>query len=231
MSPSPDGTTVPRTTRPLWRLVLLAMLVPVVPFVLLGSSFEESLLAGLRQEWPSSMIFGLVVVMLGADILLPVPSSAINTFAGTKLGLPLGTAAAWIGLTLGACLGFAAARGLAARLHRSHPGGGDDDRDRSIPRMGVELALLASRPVPIVAETCVITLGLAGVSWRRFLPPVLLGNLIISLGYAAVGYWFADSEYLTTVILLTMLVPLGVGWTIHRASREILTGGRQTGES
>lgn len=213
-----------RSDRNLLGIVLVGLLATLVPFAILGSAFEDRLMTLVRMDWPPIPLFAVVTGLLMADILLPVPSSAVNTYAGANLGFVLGTASSWIGLTAGACLGFAVARRMGVRL----PGSDRESRDGSSPsppaRAGVEFILLVSRPLPIVAEACVISLGMTRLEWRRFLGPVLLGNLFVAAGYAAAGRWFAESETLVVVLLLSALMPLGLALAVRQKFNDINAG-------
>ena len=40
--------------------------------------------------------------------------------------------------------------------------------------------------MPVLAEATVLLFGMHGLSWRRFLPPVLLANLGLAIAYSAV---------------------------------------------
>jgi hypothetical protein len=57
--------------------------------------------------------------------------------------------------------------------------------------------------VPVLAEASVLFFGTTDLSWRRFLVPVALGNLVIALGYAALGHWVA----LPIAIPLALAIP------------------------
>lgn len=117
--PTAGEFPIRRLLRPL-LLIAGALLVPVVPFLLLGESFEEQVAAWVRQEWSPQTQFALIVAALSTDILLPIPSSAVSTYAGGVLGFVSGTLASWLGMTAGACLGYGlawlAGRPLAARF-------------------------------------------------------------------------------------------------------------------
>ena len=80
-------------------LILVAVLaVPCVPFLLLGDAFEQSVAAWATQFTSPVALFWSVVTVLSVDILLPVPSSAVSTFAGAKLGVIAATAASMLGI-------------------------------------------------------------------------------------------------------------------------------------
>src|SRR5262245_51171971 len=90
-------------------LLIVLMAIPVVPFLWLGESFEQSLLKALRQP-SSAMVAYWVFGLLAADIFLPVPSSAVITYAGGILGIVPAAFVSWLGLSVGSIAGFALAR-------------------------------------------------------------------------------------------------------------------------
>ena len=93
-------------------LILLALVlaVPIIPFLLFGPSLEEQITGWLDASLSPGALAALIVGLLAADILLPVPSSVVSTFAGSALGFAAGTAASWLGMTAGALLAFVLAR-------------------------------------------------------------------------------------------------------------------------
>ena len=156
--------------RPMLPMVLI-LAIPSVPFLLFGEQVEQSL-----QQWkedpPAAQWVALTVItLLASDILLPVPSSVVCAVAGHQLGTVSGTLVTWLGMNLGAILGFAIARrwGPTVAMWISRT----DDLDRAgnmAARFGPALLALA-RGVPVLAEATVLWMGMHGLSWRAFLPP------------------------------------------------------------
>ena len=91
-------------------LMCIVLLIPILPFVLFGAQIE-SWAEDFREHPPSDFVTcSIVIGLLGTDILLPIPSSVISTMAGWQLGWWKGTLAVWMGMNLGAVLGFMIAR-------------------------------------------------------------------------------------------------------------------------
>ena len=79
------------------------------------------------------------------------------------------------------------------------------------------VALVLTRPFPILDEVCVLMSGTGRLSWRRFLPPVLVSNLFLALTYSACGVWFRDSPSLPIIIIVASeAVPLVAALVIRR---------------
>src|SRR5687767_15599366 len=115
-------------------LLLTAVLaVPIFPVVLLGLAFEDKVTAWVRAaEVPPLARLGLVAGLLAADILLPIPSSAVTTWAGGVMGTWPAAAASTVGMTVGAVIGFALARGLGGRFVRRRAGERDLDKSAAL---------------------------------------------------------------------------------------------------
>ena len=91
-------------------LMCVVLLIPIVPFLFFGERLE-SWLRGVAEDPPSALATTvLVITLLATDILLPIPSSVVSTLAGWQLGWLQATLATWVGMNLGAVIGFALAR-------------------------------------------------------------------------------------------------------------------------
>ena len=208
-----------------WITGVLA--VPLVPLLVLGLSFESQVEDRLRIEMTAAARSALIAGLLAVDLFLPVPSSAVSTYGGGMLGMWPATAASFVGMTAGAMLGFALARWLGRRFALR----GSTDQDlrqmEKVIQLFGPLALLVTRALPILAEACVVFAGSAGLSWKRFLPPVLVGNLLVSLCYAAVGAYFKDHDALPAAVVASGVVPLGIALV----ARSLLPGRDRPGKS
>lgn len=199
----------------LFLLVLFA--IPIVPFLWLGESFEQSLLDAMRQSAASRTTVGAWVIgLLAADMFLPVPSSAVVTYAGGILGLIWGTLASWVGLSLGAVGGFGLARLCGEPLVRRFSEGDDVTRMRDFARRHGPQAILLTRALPILAEACVLMLGAGRMEWRRFLVPMLISNGLLALTYAACGAYFRDSAAFPLAIIASGAIPLVAALLIRK---------------
>ena len=97
-----------------WPPLVLA--IPIVPFLFFGEAFEIELQSYLGQDASESDLRLIVVALLSVDIFLPVPSSVISTVSGWRLGWLQGTLATWIGMTIGAIVGYLFALWLGPRF-------------------------------------------------------------------------------------------------------------------
>ena len=216
---SPRSEKVQRDMPPavkaaLFLIVLFA--IPVVPFLWLGESFEQSLLKALDEPSSPMVVSAWVIGLLAADMFLPVPSSAVITYAGGALGLVPATLVSWLGLSVGAASGFGLARLFGETLARRLSESQDVARMSDFTRRHGPTALVLTRALPILAEACVLMLGAGRLSWRRFLVPMLASNLLLALTYSACGVWFRDSASFPIAIVASGAVPLLAALAIRR---------------
>jgi uncharacterized membrane protein YdjX (TVP38/TMEM64 family) len=198
----------------LFLVVLFA--IPIVPFVWLGASFEAGLLKALSEPSSHGAVVSWVIGLLAADMFLPVPSSAVITYAGGVLGLLGGTLTAWVGLSVGAVGGFGLARLFGESIARRFSESDDIERMSRFTQQHGATALMLTRALPILAEACVLMLGVGRLSWRQFLPPMLTSNFLLSLTYAACGAYFHGSNAFPVAIIASGAVPLIAALLIRR---------------
>lgn len=188
--------------------MILVLLAPIITFVLFGEQMEAWIAAWQANPPARAWVAAAVVGLLASDIFLPVPSSMISTFAGGELGVWLGTLASWVGMSLGAMLGFALARrfGPGVALWLTRP----DDLERAarLSQHWGPWLLALGRGVPVLAEATVLLMGLHQLPWRRFLPPVLLSNLGLAIAYSGLGQYAADHHWLPMSLAVSIALPV-----------------------
>ena len=197
--------------QPLFRwslIVVLVLLVPIVPFLSFGETAERWVQERLDQSVSATQAAAFVVGVLATDIFLPVPSSAVSTFSGQRLGVLGGTLASWIGMTTGATIAFAIARRWGRPFAARLAGQTEYQRmERLADRQGARLIVL-TRALPVLAEAAVLVLGSAQLPWRTFLPAVLLSNLGLSLAYASFGAFSRGAGAELTALIASIAFPL-----------------------
>ncbi len=186
----------------------VVLLVPVLPFLLFGPQMESWVERWMASP-QSSLVAALAVVgLLSTDIFLPIPSSLVSTLGGWKLGVLAGTLASFVGLSIGAAVGFALAkrwgRPFAARLTRAE----ELERMQRIAQKYGPAVLVLTRAVPVLAEASVLLMGIHNLSWRRFLPPVLLSNLGVAVAYSAFGKLAEQYGWLPLALGVAIALPV-----------------------
>jgi uncharacterized membrane protein YdjX (TVP38/TMEM64 family) len=126
------------------------------------------------------------VGLLVADVFLPVPSSVVMIAHGALFGVAWGAALSLAGSVGAAALGFAVGRRGTRALERLVSPAEKARADQLLARWG-GLAIVATRPVPLLAETTAILAGASPMPWSRLLLASAAGSLPPALLYAVTG--------------------------------------------
>lgn len=174
-----------------------------------GISVEPALAAWLDNAGTGSAV--LIVGLLAADVLLPIPSSLVMILSGAAFGVLWGSVLALAGSILGEWLGFELVRRLGRRASRRLAG--DDEwlaLNRFFERHGA-VAVIVTRPLPVVMETMSLVAGLSVMPRRVFLAASLVGTAPIVVLYAYAG---AVSRELGSVLpaVVILVAVFGLGW-------------------
>jgi uncharacterized membrane protein YdjX (TVP38/TMEM64 family) len=164
-----------------------------------------------RGGWIAATIgVGLLV----ADVLLPVPSSLVMIAHGALFGVVGGTLLSLAGSLGAAAFGFFLGRRGGPLLARLVPEAERRRADALLRDWG-NLAVVATRPVPIVAETVAILAGASPMGWGAMIVAALAGSLPAALLYALTG---ATARSLDNVVLVfgLVLAVAGVFWFVGR---------------
>ena len=189
-------------------LMCAVLLVPVLPFLFFGGRFEDWM-QSLQDDPPSTnATAGLVIGLLATDILLPIPSSLISALAGHQLGWWRATLATWVGMNLGAAIGFALARRWGRPLALWFSKEEDLERMRHVSDLYGPFVLALVRAVPVFAEASVLIVGIHGLSWKRFLPAVLISNFVIALAYSISGHLAKEYQWLPLALGVAVALPI-----------------------
>lgn len=189
-------------------LIAVVLAIPIIPFAIWGHSLEQAAQAW-EETQPSPMVMAIVLFgLLSLDVLLPVPSSLVNTLAGAKLGVFAGATVCFAGLTVGATIGFGLAKLAGPALQRRWLADVDAQSLKKFAENWGVVTLVVTRAMPILAEAAVVLLGVQGLSWRKFWPPVLLANVGIALAYSAFGNLAAQQEWLVVALAISAGFPL-----------------------
>jgi membrane protein DedA with SNARE-associated domain len=84
----------------------------------------------------------------------------------------------------------------------------DLDRTRRLAERFGPALLILGRGVPVLAEATVLLVGMHGLSWRRFLPPVLLSNLGLAIAYAWFGQFAEQHQWLPLALGISIALPV-----------------------
>ena len=76
--------------------------------------------------------------------------------------------------------------------------------------------LVLTRAMPVFAEATVLIAGIHRLSWRRFMPAVLLSNLGIAIAYSALGDYAERHQWLPLALGVAIAVPVLVAAVAKR---------------
>ena len=188
----------------------------ILPLSLLESSLQD--ITDQITIWSGeNIIFNslLVIFALTADVLLPVPNGLTNTLAGAILGFYIAIPIIWIGLTLGAIVGFTigkfAAKPIARRILSENELKNSEDLSK---KFGVGILLL-SRPAPAFAEISTVAAGMSGMSWLTFLFVMTISNFFVSIIYALIGATALTSQSASIAFIGIAIIPF-LFWLLAR---------------
>ena len=166
----------------------------------------------------------LGVGLLIVDVLLPVPSSLVMVAHGALFGVVGGTLLSLVGSTGAAMFGFWLGRRGGRLLERLVP---LDERERAdylLKRWGT-LAIIVTRPVPLLAETVAIMAGTSRMGWGRAALAALAGGLPPALLYALTGA-SAGKFQNTVLVFVFVLLVAGFFWMFGRTIEPYLANRR-----
>jgi uncharacterized membrane protein YdjX (TVP38/TMEM64 family) len=154
------------------------------------------------------------VGLLVADVFIPVHSSLIMIAHGALFGIALGTALSLVGCLGCAGLGFALGRRGGRFIARLVTAEEKTKADALLAEYGA-LAILVTRPLPLLAETVAILAGASPMGWGRMALAAVAGSFPASLLYALTG---ATSRSFGSGALMMGFVLLlaGLFWLVGR---------------
>ncbi|MCH2182899.1 MAG: VTT domain-containing protein [Mariniblastus sp.] len=207
-------------------LVIITLSISIIPFLLWGEQLEKGVQPFFEQDWlaKNPILAGLLVIgVLASDILLPIPSSVVCTFAGRIFGMLVGTLICWAGLNLSSAVGYLAGSRfgwpLARRFCREESLLTAERKFRS---WGV-WPLVLMRGLPVLAEASVLIAGIYRFPARLFWPPILFANLGVVMAYVALGGisakngWFPLAASISLGIPVAFLVMWHLAWKSRRS--------------
>ena len=152
------------------------------------------------------------VGLLIADVVLPVPSSIVMVAHGALFGVLWGTVLSLVGSVGAAVFGFAIGR-RGGRLLERVVTAAERERASSIVERWGTLAIIVTRPVPLLAETVAIMAGASSMSWRALVVASLAGSLPPALVYSLTGAAVANLQNTALMFGLVLLIA-GVFWLL-----------------
>ena len=154
------------------------------------------------------------VGLLIADVLLPVPSSLVMVAHGALFGVWWGTALSLLGSAGAAVFAFAIGRRGGRLMERAITPAERARASNVLARWGT-LAIIITRPMPLLAETVAIMAGTTSMSWRSLLVASVAGSLPPALLYALTGAAAANFQN-TALMFGVVLLIAGLCWLVGK---------------
>ena len=170
-----------------WTIIGILLLFFLIIFLIV-EQFNLPVLTNphdwMRAGSLSTAVLG--ITLLVTDLFLPIPSSLVMIANGALFGIVLGTILSLLG-NLGAALtGFSLGRWGSSLLPRFVSPKQRRQGNRLLEKWGA-LAIIVTRPVPLLAETTVIMAGTSTMSWKNMGLATILGSFPGAIIYAWTG--------------------------------------------
>jgi uncharacterized membrane protein YdjX (TVP38/TMEM64 family) len=164
----------------------------------------------LRKYGNVSWAVGIALIC--ADLVLPIPQTAVIAALGITYGALFGGLLGSIGLITGGLLGyglmFTSARRFAQRFARPR----SLDKMQRVFDRGGAWAIVLTRSLPYsVPEAMVFLAGLGGMPIRKFAAALTIGSVPTAFVFAAIGAGWADQPILAlavSYVLPILLLPI-----------------------
>ncbi|MGH7713581.1 MAG: VTT domain-containing protein [Gemmatimonadaceae bacterium] len=182
---------------------------------------QEANDAVLTLQKHGSWAWALGIALIWADVLLPVPQTAVIAALGIIYGTLLGGLLGSLGLISGGLLGYGLMLTSARRLAKRCTGPQSLQRmERLFARSGA-WAIVLTRSLPYsVPEVMVFLAGLAGMPLPKFVAALAVGSAPTAFVFAAIGAGWADQPMVAIVVsavLPILLLPVALYLMRQRA--------------
>jgi uncharacterized membrane protein YdjX (TVP38/TMEM64 family) len=161
-----------------------------------------------------SWAWAIGVALIWADLVLPIPQTAVIAALGIIYGTLLGGLLGSIGLITGGLVGYGLMRTSARRLAQHFAGRQALHKMQSSFDRGGAWAIILTRGLShSVPEAIVFLAGLAGMPIGRFIAALTIGSVPTAFVFAAIGAGWADQPILALVasyVLPILLLPVAL---------------------
>jgi uncharacterized membrane protein YdjX (TVP38/TMEM64 family) len=166
----------------------------------------------LRQY--ESWAWALGIALIWADVMLPVPQTAVIAALGIIYGTLLGALLGSLGLITGGLLGYLLMRTSARRYMQRFVGPQSLHKLERLFDQGGAWAIVLTRSLPYsVPEAMVFLAGLAGMPTGKVVAAMTIGSVPTAFVFAAIGAGWAHQPILAlavSYVLPIFLLPIMV---------------------
>jgi len=175
--------------RLLWFFLALSALV-FGAWMIWGAGWESQFTFQGSVRWLESAgpwAWAAGILLLAADLLLPVPSTVVISALGFVCGAFVGGLIAGGGLMCAGLAGYGVGRLFGEKLARRWLGDRDFEKGRSLFAKGGGWVVALSRALPILPEAVSCMAGLVRMPFGKFLTSLACGSLPMGFLFAAIG--------------------------------------------
>ncbi|MEM7043485.1 MAG: VTT domain-containing protein [Pseudomonadota bacterium] len=189
-------------------LFLVLALLVVIPFLIWGDALESALLALDAGGWKSRFgvwAWAVGLLLLIADLVLPIPATAVMTALGILYGPLIGGSIAALGSFLAGSLGYLVCRRFGRPAAAWFLGEQDLCRgERLFAQFGGWFVAL-SRWLPVFPEVVACMAGLTSMPKASFFAALACGSIPFGFAFAALGHVGVDQPLIA--ISISLLFP------------------------
>jgi uncharacterized membrane protein YdjX (TVP38/TMEM64 family) len=181
--------------------------------------------AVLRLRKYDAWAWAAGIVLIWADLVLPVPQTVVIAALGIVYGTVLGGLLGSFGLITGGLLGYVIMLTSARRMVRCFVGLQSLNRMEGLFERAGAWAIVLTRSLPYsIPEAIVFLAGLAAMPIGKFTAALAIGSVPTAFAFAAIGAGWADQPalaLLVSYVLPILLLPIALYLMRLRASREV----------
>jgi len=161
-----------------------------------------------------SWAWALGIALIWADLVLPIPQTAVIAALGIIYGTLLGGLLGSVGLITSGLLGYGLMRTSARQFVKRFVGPQSLNKMESLFERTGAWAIVVTRSLPYsVPEAMVFLAGLAGMPMGKFAAALTVGSVPTAFAFAAIGAGWADQPVLALVVsyvLPVLLLPIAL---------------------
>lgn len=196
------------------RLMVIGVLCVVLVSCATIPTPQEANEAVLMLREYGSWAWALGIALICADVVLPIPQTAVIAALGISYGTLIGGLLGSLALISGGLLGYGLMLTSARRFAQRFAGPRSLHRMESLFDRGGAWAIILTRSLPYsVPEATVFLAGLAGMPIRKFTVALTVGSVPTAFAFAAIGAGWADQPILALTVsylLPILLLPIAL---------------------
>jgi uncharacterized membrane protein YdjX (TVP38/TMEM64 family) len=185
-----------------------------IVFEATGFTFE-----GLLQNKTSRLLLAIIsVLLLGIDVILPIPSSFVMISNGVLFGFVAGGTLSVAGGLISSMVGYyIGSRGSV--LARKFSSEAEEAKARTFLEKYGSIAIIASRPIPVLAESVSIISGTLHWSFRKVFINSFIGLIPVCFVYSLTGAYSISFDSAAVAFLINVGMA-GLLWLITQWKKK-----------